>query len=148
MNTSAYGASDLCEQELQRRHILIVDDDQDVRDTLRMALEDEGYQVYEAEDGAVALDLLRRTMTPHVVVLDLRMPRLTGDALLQRVSNHERLPARHTFLLVTANHEQLSPVSLRLLERMRVPVAPKPFDLEELLDLVAQAADMLSETAV
>jgi len=148
MNAPAPGASHLREQETPRRHILIVDDDQDVRDTLRMALEDEGYEVIEAEDGAVALELLRRMRTPHVVVLDLRMPRLTGDALLQRVSAHERLPARHTFLLVTANHELLSPGHLRLLESMRVPVAPKPFDLDELLDLVARAADMLGETAV
>ena len=148
MNVSAYGAARTREHEAPRGHILIVDDDQDVRDTLRMALEDEGYAVYEAEDGAEALDLLRRTLTPHVVVLDLRMPRLTGDALLQRVSTQERLPTRHTFVLVTANHEQLSPVSQRLLEHMGVPVAPKPFDLDELLDLVAQAADTLNETAV
>lgn len=148
MNASIHGYTRMCERETPRGHILIVDDDQDVRDTLRMALEDEGYAVYEAEDGAEALDLLRRTLMPHVVVLDVRMPRLTGDALLWRVTSQERLPARHRFLLVTANHELLSPVTLRLLERMGAPVAPKPFDLDELLDLVAQAADTLGEAAV
>jgi CheY-like chemotaxis protein len=128
-------------------HILLVDDDQDIRNTLRMALEEEGYEVYEAEDGMEALQLLRESLTPLVVVLDLRMPRLTGDALLQRVDKREHLPVRHTFLLVTANREQLSPASLRLLKRMDVPVTPKPFDLNDLLDLVAHAADTLSGAA-
>lgn len=129
-------------------HILIVDDDQDIRETLRLALEDEGYEVYEAEDGAEALNMLRKSAQPFVVVLDLRMPRLTGDALLRRVSKKEHLPAQHTFLLVTANHELLSPVSMRLLERMDVPVVAKPFDLNNLLDLVARAADTLGGAAV
>lgn len=128
---------------MSQSHILVVDDDQEIRETLRQALEDEGYEVYEAEDGAEALDILRESVLPFVVVLDLRMPRLTGDALLRRVNRKEHLPAQHTFLLVTANHELLSPVSLRLLERMDVPVVAKPFDLDHLLDLVARAADTL-----
>lgn len=128
---------------MSQPHILVVDDDQEIRETLRQALEDEGYEVYEAEDGAEALDILRESVLPFVVVLDLRMPRLTGDALLRRVNRKEHLPAQHTFLLVTANHELLSPVSLRLLERMDVPVVAKPFDLDHLLDLVARAADTL-----
>jgi len=128
---------------MSQPHILVVDDDQEIRETLRQALEDEGYEVYEAEDGAEALDILRESVLPFVVVLDLRMPRLTGDALLRRVNRKEHRPAQHTFLLVTANHELLSPVSLRLLERMDVPVVAKPFDLDHLLDLVARAADTL-----
>lgn len=127
--------------------ILIVDDDQDIRETLRMALEDEGYGVYEAEDGATALGLLRESEQPLVVLLDLRLPRLRGDALLRRVDKKEHLPAQHTFLLITANREQLSPMSLRLLQRMDVTVVPKPFDLNALLDMVAQAADSLERTA-
>lgn len=129
-------------------HILIVDDDQEIRDTLRMALEDEGYEVYEAEDGAEALELLRQSRIPLVVVLDLRMPRLTGDKLLQRVNRRKHLPAKHTFLLVTANRESLSPMSRRLLQQMDIPVVAKPFDLNDLLDLVAHAADTLSEAAI
>ncbi len=128
-------------------HILLVDDDQEIRNTLREALEEEGYEVCEAEDGIEALRLLRASMIPLVVVLDLRMPRLSGDALLQRVSTREHLPAKHTYLLITASRELLSPTSLRLLKRMDVPVTPKPFDLNDMLTLVAHAADMLSETA-
>jgi hypothetical protein len=49
-------------------------------------------------------------------------------------------------MLVTANREILSSASLRLLERMRVRIVTKPFDLDDLLDLVANAADELSAT--
>jgi len=126
--------------------ILLVEDDHDIRETLRMALEDEGYVVYEAEDGLDALAMLRNSMTPLVVALDLRLPRLNGDALLLQVCKREHLPARHCFMLVTANREILSSASLRLLERMQVRVVTKPFDLDDLLDLVANAADELSAT--
>jgi CheY-like chemotaxis protein len=123
--------------------VLLVEDDQDIRDTLRMALEDEGYVVSVAEDGIEALNLLRRSVESLVVTLDLRMPRLNGDALLRHLSKREHLPAQHTYLLVTANRELLSAASLRLLKRMDVPVVSKPFDLNDLLDLVAHAAHSL-----
>lgn len=128
--------------------VLLVEDDQDIRDTLRMALEDEGYVVSVAEDGIEALNLLRRSVESLVVTLDLRMPRLNGDALLRHLSKREHLPAQHTYLLVTANRELLSAASLRLLKRMDVPVVSKPFDLNDLLDLVAHAADSLGAGAI
>jgi len=128
--------------------VLLVEDDQDIRDTLRMALEDEGYVVSVAEDGIEALNLLRRSVESLVVTLDLRMPRLNGDALLRHLSKREHLPAQHTYLLVTANRELLSAASLRLLKRMDVPVVSKPFDLNDLLDLVAHAADSLGVATV
>ncbi|HEX8997492.1 MAG TPA: response regulator [Ktedonobacterales bacterium] len=141
MNTPVLGdaRSPHAAQPMARPHILLVDDDQDIRTTLRVALEEEGYEVEEAEDGLEALDLLRHSLQPLVVILDLRMPRLTGDALLRRVDRKEHLPAQHTYVLVTANRELLSSVSLRLLQRMDVPVIAKPFDLDDLLDHVAQA---------
>jgi CheY-like chemotaxis protein len=128
--------------------VLLVEDDQDIRDTLRMALEDEGYVVSVAEDGIEALNLLRRSVESLVVTLDLRMPRLNGDALLRHLSKREHLPAQHTYLLVTANRELLSAASLRLLKRMDVPVVSKPFDLNDLLDLVAHAADSLGTATI
>ncbi|HEX8728442.1 MAG TPA: response regulator [Ktedonobacterales bacterium] len=128
--------------------VLLVEDDQDIRETLRMALEDEGYVVYEAEDGLEALTMLRNSQTPLIVALDLRLPRLNGDALLLHVSKREHLPAHHCFLLVTANREILSSASLRLMKRMQVRIITKPFDLDDLLNLVANAANELNATAL
>jgi CheY-like chemotaxis protein len=58
--------------------VLIVEDDHDVRDSLRDVLEDAGFQVAAAVDGADALRILRGGLRPDVIVLDLMMPRMNG----------------------------------------------------------------------
>jgi CheY-like chemotaxis protein len=58
--------------------ILIVDDDADFRAVLRPVLEDEGCAVIEAADGRAALDALRTTSLPHLILLDLMMPVMNG----------------------------------------------------------------------
>ena len=58
--------------------ILIVDDDDDFRATLREVLEDEGCTVREAAEGRTALALLRGNPLPHLILLDLMMPVMNG----------------------------------------------------------------------
>jgi two-component system, NtrC family, response regulator AtoC len=71
-------------------NVLIVDDEEGIRSFLVEALETEGYQVDDAADGVEALDKLRER-TYHVVLTDLRMPRLDGMALLAHLrSEHPR----------------------------------------------------------
>ena len=61
------------------RHIvLVVDDDQAVRDALRELLETEGYAVEEAADGRSALQRLQAGLRPSVILLDLMMPVMDG----------------------------------------------------------------------
>ena len=62
-----------------RHRILIVDDDEEIRVTLRILFEDEGYNVREAPDGAVALAILRAVPYPLVVLTNHNMPRLDGS---------------------------------------------------------------------
>ena len=57
--------------------VLVVDDDDGIRTSLRLALEDHGYKVLEAPDGETALDRMR-TEPPDVVVLDLMLPGMDG----------------------------------------------------------------------
>lgn len=59
--------------------ILVVDDDEDVREAVSSALDDEGYDVLVARDGMDALAVLRRVPAPQLIVLDLTMPRMTGS---------------------------------------------------------------------
>ena len=65
-------------------YILVVDDDEDFRTGLRMALEMKGYQVDEAEDGEKALAKLAEK-PPLLVLLDLQMPVMNGREMLQRM---------------------------------------------------------------
>lgn len=120
-------------------HILIVDDDRAIRATLRAVLEDEQYKVLEADNGKTALALLQATYGPVVVLLDLRMPGLDGAGVLEVVAADSRLATHNAYILITANSHSLPTATSRLLEQLDVPVVPKPFDLDILLDTVTQA---------
>jgi CheY-like chemotaxis protein len=121
--------------------VLIVDDDESIRETARFLLEDEGYEVIEAPDGAAALDLLRMSDQPMVVLLDIVMTRLSGVELLKLVGHDERL-TRHAFVVWTASRVL---VPMELLASLDAPLVLKPFDMDELLAVDARAAERLVE---
>ena len=64
--------------------VLLIDDDEVVRRSVRLALEPIGWQVGEAENGLVALDALS-TSRPDVIILDLMMPKMDGFELLDEL---------------------------------------------------------------
>jgi CheY-like chemotaxis protein len=121
-------------------YVLVVDDDHSIRETLRCVLEDEGYHVLEAPDGMAALDVLRATPAPTVVLLDLMMPRLDGVGMLSAVAHDPRLASQNAYIVITANRYRLDNRAAHLLTDLHVPVVPKPFDMDSLLDTVALAA--------
>lgn len=125
-------------------HVLIVDDDEDIRISMRAALEDVGgHTVLEAADGRAALDVLRASERPLVVLLDLLMPRLDGIGVLEAVAADETLATRHAYVLVSVSRRATSlefPASLAL----AVPIVPKPYDIDALLDAVAQASSRVN----
>ena len=120
-------------------HILIVDDDRSIRATLRAVLEDEEYKVLEADNGNTALALLHATYEPVVVLLDLRMPGLDGTGVLEAVAADTRLATHNAYILITANSHSIPADTSRLLAQLDVPVVPKPFDLDILLETVTEA---------
>jgi CheY-like chemotaxis protein len=61
-----------------RGNVLVVDDDNDVRDALTAILEDEGYQVTSVANGLDALNYLRAALPPCLILLDLMMPVMDG----------------------------------------------------------------------
>jgi GAF domain-containing protein/DNA-binding response OmpR family regulator/anti-sigma regulatory factor (Ser/Thr protein kinase) len=97
----ALGASDYLTKPIDRERlvtvltqyrrdqpVLVVDDDAALRQLLRRMLEPEGYTVVEAENGRVALELLR-DMTPSVILLDLMMPEMDGFEFVAEFRRHE-----------------------------------------------------------
>ena len=64
--------------------VLVVDDEPQIRAFLSLTLSDAGFMVRAAEDGAVALDLLK-TLRPAVIITDLMMPRVDGWELCRRL---------------------------------------------------------------
>ena len=72
--------------------LLVTDDDDDLRETLREALEQRGFRTLAACDGDEALEIVQRLQV-HLLLLDMYMPRLTGLETLRRVKRiTERLP--------------------------------------------------------
>ena len=120
--------------------VLIVDDDPPIRDVLSSLLSEEGYDVAEAENGLLALELIRSDDEPVVVVLDLFMPLLGGEEVIRRVSADAAMRLRCAFVLVTANSESMSPAMKRLVAEQHIPFIRKPFDLDALLTTITSAA--------
>jgi two-component system response regulator MprA len=105
--------------------LLVVDDDPDVRDSLRRSLEFEGYEVTTAADGAEALRLLAGV---DLAILDLMMPVLDGSEACRRMrAAGERLPV----LMLTARDALGDKVTG--LDAGADDYLVKPFALEELL---------------
>jgi CheY-like chemotaxis protein len=81
--------------------VLVVDDEEDVREYFAMALEDAGFEVLRAENGNEALDQIR-AKTPDFISLDLVMPEKSGIKLLYELRQHKEWK-RIPFVVVTAH---------------------------------------------
>lgn len=125
------------------RRVLVADDDQDIRETLRAVLEDAGYEVLEAADGKTALNLLHKGNERMVVLLDLQMPKKTGVEVIQDIVERQRLASRYAFIVITANTQTLPLSFVNLLTDLHAPLILKPFDIDPLLAAVATAEERL-----
>jgi two-component system KDP operon response regulator KdpE len=74
-----------------KRRVLLVDDEPRIIDSVRMNLDLEGFEVYEANNGREALDKLRDVL-PDVVVLDVMMPELDGFETLREIRRFSTVP--------------------------------------------------------
>src|SRR2546429_7779129 len=112
---------------MKQMKILVVDDERAVRDSLRRALELEGYEIELAEDGRRALSLLEENAQPDAIILDVLMPGLDGLEVCRRLrSGGSRVPV----LMLTARDEVENRVAG--LDAGADDYVTKPFALEEL----------------
>lgn len=119
--------------------ILLINDEPWLRVLKRSLLLQAGYQVHaEAEDGVAALEYLRASDVPLVVVFNTRMPRLDGTGFLRVVASESELQ-RHAYVLNTALARMLPDELAALVRRLGIPVVDKPFSVEDLLDAVSEA---------
>jgi CheY-like chemotaxis protein len=117
--------------------VLIVDDDYAIRDMLREALEDAGYNVMSAEHGAQALEQLRgATQLPRVILLDLMMPVMSGWEFRMAQQADDRLAGIPVLVLsarLGMSHEAYSMSADGFI--------PKPMNIARLLDMVERYCD-------
>ena|SRR5579871_3890643 len=130
--------------------ICVVDDNGSIRTVCRELLEDEGYMVDELADGNVVEDYLKLSREPTVVLLDLRLPVKDGIEVLTAIARDSTLATRHAYIVMTAWPQMASPDwgwpedAAAVLAQLQVPVLQKPFDLDDLLALIAGAAARLA----
>jgi two-component system, NtrC family, sensor kinase len=116
-------------------HILIVDDERDIRQLLREMLTLEGHEVTEATNGAEALARLRDASF-DLVVTDVRMPSLSGMELLRRV----REVSPSTEVIVATAYAELD-TAIECMRTGAFDLLRKPFNLQELFSCVARALE-------
>ncbi len=114
------------------RRVLVVEDDPLVLDTLVTALSDEGYRVSRAVDGMDAIGEVQQEV-PDLVIADVHMPRMTGGQLVRRLREWN-VP----IILLSADTNWARTAG--------VVFVPKPFDLDHLLDVVANLLDDRNES--
>lgn len=124
--------------------VCVVDDDEDIRETLLFLLEDAGYEVEEAAGGAAALRLLEASTLPRVVLLDRMMPRVDGVAVLRTLADRPEIARRTAILFMTARSDPPDAETAHLVAASIAGLVAKPFDLDALLAAVAEAARQLA----
>lgn len=124
--------------------VLVVEDDAETRAVMGAALEDAGYVVAEAPDGMAAIEVLRVSPYPIVALLDYWMPRVDGAAVLAAVAADPVLATRHAYVVVTATPDILPPAFAAQLVTLHVPVLAKPFEIDELVAVVARAVERIT----
>lgn len=109
--------------------VLVVDDDDDIRDSLSEVLEDEGYAVRAASNGIEALADLRSEDRPCVILIDLMMPVMDGYELraeLLRDPDLAPIPVVVISARGSIDHKQVAPAD----------ILRKPIELSKLLDTI------------
>ena len=128
--------------------VLIVDDDASIRESLEFALHTTGYAIVEVGDGEDALDVLRATPFHAVVLLDLQMPGMTGQTVLDLLEQDPQLARCHAWIVMSADYEALQSIPQQQRANLGLTILKKPFEIDDMLAAVAQQAERLPQKAL
>ena len=123
----------MAEEQVKReaKRILLVDDDQEIVESIRLPLEAKGYQVVVARDGNQGLAMAERE-DPDLMILDMMMPKRSGFLVLEKLRRSRPVPLR--VIMITANEGSRHKAYAELLgvdDYIR-----KPFAMDRLLESV------------
>ncbi len=121
------------ESEANKRRVLLVDDDVEIVEAMRYALEAKGYEILVARDGNQGLAMAERE-DPDLVILDMMMPKRSGFLVLEKLRRTRPVPMR--VIMITANEGSRHKAYAEMLgvdDYIR-----KPFAMDRLLDSVGR----------
>ena len=122
---------------MEKKKILIVDDDADIRIGLHARLRASGYATVFAEDGMTAVTIARRE-EPDLVLLDLGLPGGDGFVVLERLRRHTQLACTPVIVLSARDPEENEKLAL---DAGAAAFFQKPAENDVLLDAIARALD-------
>ena len=120
-----------------QHHILVVDDEADVRKVIRLQLKGTHFEVLEAEEGGRAIDLLNdNALTVDVIICDVRMPKIGGvEAIAYFRKEYPSTP-----VIVLTGFPDIN-LAVEFLKEGVVEYLVKPVEKEKLIEAVEKAAD-------
>ena len=119
---------------MRNQLILVVDDNQDIRDLISLILEEEGYSVISAEEGTSALALINEK-EPTLVLLDVMMPGISGLEVLRQLRASKRSQVSQTPVIMITAKSQSTDID-EALEAGATSYIVKPFRADALLEKV------------
>lgn len=118
---------------IQFKTVLIIEDDHDIRVTLRQVYEAAGFYVFTVTNGHSAMDLLNIIPAPKLIVCDLRMPLMDGKSFIAKKRSDNRIKDV-PLIIISAYHEKFC-------DFPDITCIPKPLDLFYLLKCSEAALD-------
>jgi CheY-like chemotaxis protein len=116
-------------------HVVLVEDNELLAEMYQHSLLAKGYQCSIAYDGVTGLDLIEHTV-PDLVLLDLMLPQMSGDEVLQRMRNNERCKDIKVIILTNISESE-APESLQSLKFERY-IVKADATLSGVLEIVGQ----------
>ena len=110
------------------KRILLIEDDKELQDIIKEALELEGFKVFTANNGREGLNILAKNPAPCLILLDLIMPVMNGWEFMEELNND--------LLLSTIPVVIVSGLENKAVNNQSIVFIPKPIDLDKLLNIV------------
>ena len=123
--------ADTAKPDSTAKKVLLVDDDPEIIESIRYALESRGYQIFIARDGNQGLAMAERE-DPDLVILDMMMPKRSGFLVLEKLRRSRPVPLR--VIMITANEGSRHKAYAEMLgvdDYIR-----KPFPMDRLIESV------------
>ncbi len=117
-------------------HVLVIDDEQEVRDVIQLQLGGTRYELLEAEDGEQGIAFLNENaLTVDVIICDVRMPKINGVEAVKYF--HQEYPA--TPVIVLTGYPDVN-LAVEFMKQGAVEYLVKPVEKEQLIEAVEKAA--------
>ncbi len=90
---------------MEMNHVLVVEDDKEIREGVKIYLKSQGYEVYEAADGAEGLEVIDREEI-HLAIVDVMMPRMDGITMTIKLREKHDFPV----IFLSAKSEEVDKI--------------------------------------